>query len=175
VAFSPNSAELASASEDCTVKIWDVNNGDCLHTLNGHIEGVNSVAFSPESTLLASVSWDHIVNIWDTSIGDCLQTLNIRLGCKNISFDTTGSYLHVSTGTIRIGASQSVSSTIAIDSQTPEYKGLGLSSDRTWITRNSENLLWLPSEYRAHCSAISGNIIGMKSSNGRVLILEIRS
>ena len=33
VAFSHDSAWLASASEDCTVKIWDTSSGECLQTL----------------------------------------------------------------------------------------------------------------------------------------------
>src|SRR5437763_4032940 len=36
VAFSHNSARLASASHDKTVKIWDASSGECLQTLEGH-------------------------------------------------------------------------------------------------------------------------------------------
>src|SRR4051794_28248461 len=34
--FSHDSARLASASDDKTVKIWDANSGECLQTLEGH-------------------------------------------------------------------------------------------------------------------------------------------
>jgi WD40 repeat protein len=36
VAFSPDSARLASASYDSTVKIWNASSGKCLQTLEGH-------------------------------------------------------------------------------------------------------------------------------------------
>src|SRR5215469_5109689 len=77
VAFSPDSARLASASCDRTVKIWDASSGECLQTLEGHSDWVRSVAFSPDSARLASAaaSHDKTVKIWDASSGECLQTL----------------------------------------------------------------------------------------------------
>src|SRR5436305_12462609 len=36
VAFSHDSARLASASGDRTVKIWDGSSSECLQTLDGH-------------------------------------------------------------------------------------------------------------------------------------------
>src|SRR5947207_1781204 len=75
VAFSPDSARLASASLDKTVKIWDASSGECLQTLEGHSNRVLSVAFSPDSARLASVSYD-TVKIWDASSGECLQTIS---------------------------------------------------------------------------------------------------
>ena len=74
MAFSPDSARLASASYDNTVKIWDASSGECLQTLEGHSNRVTSVAFSPDSARLASASKDNTVKIWDASSGECLQT-----------------------------------------------------------------------------------------------------
>lgn len=55
---------LASASFDSTIKLWDVELGHLLHSLNGHREPVYSVAFSPNAEYLASGSLDKCVNIW---------------------------------------------------------------------------------------------------------------
>ena len=70
VAFSPDSARLASGSLDKTVKIWDASSGECLQTLEGHSAAVWSVAFSPDSARLASGSLDKTVKIWDASSGE---------------------------------------------------------------------------------------------------------
>jgi WD40 repeat protein len=38
VAFSHNSILVASASNDRTVKIWEIATGQCLQTLEGHLD-----------------------------------------------------------------------------------------------------------------------------------------
>ncbi|KAF5844173.1 hypothetical protein GGP41_002253 [Bipolaris sorokiniana] len=171
-----DSARLASGSSDNTVKIWDTTNGECLSTLQGHSDWVRSVAFSHDSTRLASGSSDNTVKIWDASSGECLQTLSIgrRLYC--ISFDIFGSSLHTDIGTIEINVPPRVASPLPFHSelQRPQYQGLALSADGVWITYNSENLLWLPSEYRPACSAVSGETIVVGVGTGRVWICNVQ-
>jgi WD40 repeat protein len=76
VAFSAKGDLLASGSEDTTVKIWDVNTGNCLKTLLGHKDRVRSVAFSPDGRELASSGDDGTVRIWNLATGNCLAVLN---------------------------------------------------------------------------------------------------
>ena len=80
VAFSHDSAWLASASRDNTIKIWDTNSGECLETLKGHSNWVRAVAFSYDLTQLVSASDDNTIKIWDTKNGECLQTLKGHSG-----------------------------------------------------------------------------------------------
>ena len=91
VAFSPNGQQLASGSDDHTVRLWDASTGKCLQTLKGHGGWVNSVAFSPNGQQLASGSNDRTVRLWDASTGKCLRTLEVY--GHNVSFSPDGSNL----------------------------------------------------------------------------------
>lgn len=65
VAFSPDGKQLASASRDSTVRLWDVATGAPLQTLEDHSDYVRAVAFSPDGKQLASASRDGTIRLWD--------------------------------------------------------------------------------------------------------------
>jgi WD40 repeat protein len=58
VAWSPDGSQLASASDDNTVRIWDARTGQEVSKLQGHSSYVNSVSWSPDGSQLASASYD---------------------------------------------------------------------------------------------------------------------
>ncbi|KAH6856903.1 WD40-repeat-containing domain protein [Chaetomium sp. MPI-CAGE-AT-0009] len=75
-AGSPGAARLASASHDDTVKIWNPATGQCIATLNGHMNIVRSVAWSPDAAQLVSGSDDKSIKIWDPATGQCVATFS---------------------------------------------------------------------------------------------------
>lgn len=75
VTFSPDGLHLASASSDCTVKLWSLARERELRTLQGHNSWITSVAFSPDGRLLASGSGDDTVKLWEVASGRQVQTL----------------------------------------------------------------------------------------------------
>jgi WD40 repeat protein len=75
VAFSPDGQLLATASSDCTARVWDPVTGRHLRTLTGHNDPVRGVAFSPDGQLLATASDDSTARVWDPATGKHLNTL----------------------------------------------------------------------------------------------------
>ncbi|HEY9607250.1 MAG TPA: NB-ARC domain-containing protein [Allocoleopsis sp.] len=75
VLFSPDGSTLLSASENQTVKLWDVRTGQCLRTLEGYSNSVLSVALSCGGQLLASSGRDQLLRLWDVATGDCITTM----------------------------------------------------------------------------------------------------
>jgi WD40 repeat protein len=69
LAYSPDSALLATASIDQTVRIWDAHTGQQLRVLD-HPDAVNNVAFSPDGQSLATLDFDGTIRIWD-ACADC--------------------------------------------------------------------------------------------------------
>lgn len=69
LAYSPDSALLATASIDHTVLIWDAQTGQELRVLD-HPDAVNNVAFNPDSQSVATLDFDGTIRIWDACT-DC--------------------------------------------------------------------------------------------------------
>ncbi|KAK3809385.1 MAG: WD40-repeat-containing domain protein [Benniella sp.] len=66
---------VASASEDNSVRLWDVATGDRRRTLTGHTEGAMGVAYAPYGVQIVTCSKDHTVRLWDAGTGECCKVL----------------------------------------------------------------------------------------------------
>jgi small GTP-binding protein len=65
VAWSPDGRRALSGADDHTVRLWDVETGDCLRVLEGHSDIVNSVAWSPDGRRAVSASRNGVLRVWD--------------------------------------------------------------------------------------------------------------
>jgi WD40 repeat protein len=69
MAFSHAGGQLASASHDGTVRIWDAASGGTIKTLKGHTGVVHAVAWSADDKRLVSGSLDKTARIWSVATG----------------------------------------------------------------------------------------------------------
>jgi WD40 repeat protein len=75
VAITPDRRSAVSASDDNTLRVWDLNSGLCLHTLEGHEDSVFALAINPDRCSAVSASRDKTLRVWDLNSGLCLHTL----------------------------------------------------------------------------------------------------
>ena len=72
VGFSNDNKYVVSGSDDNSVRIWSVDNGEEMMTLEGHTSFVKSVGFSNDNKYIVSLSYDHTKRVWNVSDGTCL-------------------------------------------------------------------------------------------------------
>ena len=93
VDFSPDGTTLASGSWDRTVRLWDVQTGQNIATLEGHTGDVTSVEFSPDGRILASGSrYDGTVLLWDVQSPQ-LQSPTLEIIAGNYQRGVPGTVL----------------------------------------------------------------------------------
>jgi WD40 repeat protein/transcriptional regulator with XRE-family HTH domain len=90
VTYSPSRKVIATGNEDCTIRLWNVETGECLHILKGHEGWVWSVTFSLDGTFLISAGEDATMRIWEANTGECkgiLQGHTSRIWCTAVNRD----------------------------------------------------------------------------------------
>ncbi|NJL49449.1 MAG: NACHT domain-containing protein, partial [Leptolyngbyaceae cyanobacterium SM2_5_2] len=75
LAWDPTSQRLASGSADYTIRLWQVETGQCLRVIAGHTNKIRSVAWNPVQPLLASAGDDETLRLWDTETGEQMRLL----------------------------------------------------------------------------------------------------
>jgi len=75
VTFSADGRRILSGSWDRSLRLWDVESGECLQVFKGHTNSVKSLAFTSDGRRALSGSGDKPIRVWDVDSGRCLRML----------------------------------------------------------------------------------------------------
>lgn len=62
-------------SADNTARVWDMEIGDCVLLLGGHMGPITNVAAAADGSLLITTSSDGSARVWELEKGECLAVL----------------------------------------------------------------------------------------------------
>jgi WD40 repeat protein len=74
IAFSPDGS-LVAAPADEAAKVFDVETGEQVALLQGHVGLVSSASFSPDGTFLVTAGFDRTAQVWDLDTGAAVLVL----------------------------------------------------------------------------------------------------
>ncbi|XP_043910256.1 notchless protein homolog 1 [Protopterus annectens] len=72
--LNPECRFLASASKDCTIRIWDTVLGQCCKILTGHTQSVTCLKWGGDNLIFSS-SQDRTIKVWRAEDGALCRTL----------------------------------------------------------------------------------------------------
>jgi len=81
VAVTPDGRHAVSASNDRTLRLWDLETGQTLRILQGHTDNISAVAITPDGRRAVSASWDRTLRVWDLETGQTIRILEGHRGC----------------------------------------------------------------------------------------------
>ena len=80
LSFNKYAKILASTSTDKNIKVWNINDGTCLNTLEGHLTSVLKVFWIYYGTHLISSGGDGLIKFWNVKNSECINTVQAHEG-----------------------------------------------------------------------------------------------
>ncbi len=175
VAFSPDSAMLASGSADGAVRLWRRQPAGAVGAaLTGHTSRVLSVAFSPDGRQVVSGAEDGTVRVWNVPTGRAVGQ-PLRMDAEAfpavVAFSPDGRLLLAggTTGTVRVWDATTRQPLGDLrDGHADTVAALSFSADGrtlTTIAVDSSFVMWdLTTRTAAYAATVPGNIEGQLDS-----------
>ena len=126
--------QLVATSNNSTIKIWRVSDGNLYKTLSDNGTKVTGIAFHPDGELLASTGNDKNVKLWEITSGKVARSFNIENEGYTLAFDLDGNIL----GIVLVGGIELWNvwdSELLYYSKRPPWLGYGFTLGGPYITQ----------------------------------------
>ncbi len=140
--YTPDGKIIVSGSDDYTIKLWNVETGECLKTLKGHCGCINTLTVSSDGKIIVSGSDDYTIKLWNIETGECVKTLMGHTNeVKSLQLTSNDKNIIVisNSNMIKILDIESGKSLRTIEDYTSSNSSLSISSDGNTIVFNNEN------------------------------------
>lgn len=75
IAITPDGRFAITSTQDGALKVWDIERGQLVRVLEGHVPGVAEIALAPDGRSAISASLGGTLEVWDISSGRVLRTI----------------------------------------------------------------------------------------------------
>ncbi len=93
VCMTPDGQWIITGDDNGHIKVWDLESGRCLKTLEGHSAKVWCVRMMADGRHIVSGSWDMSVRVWDLDTGGCVRILSGKIEIWGVSVTPDSRYL----------------------------------------------------------------------------------
>ncbi|KAL8940747.1 MAG: hypothetical protein Q9211_002128 [Gyalolechia sp. 1 TL-2023] len=185
MAFSPNNKLLAftdfeedKSGYSASLCLWDVRAARLRFKFDWDLWFKNKIVFGPDSRLVAVVSDyydddddddDYGILVWNTQTGERILTQRSHSYKPRVEFLAGIDALFIDGKPYATGTAKLTEAEVARYSRS--ISSLQIDKSRTWVTKSSERVLWLPPERRPDAYAVWGNQMAISSNNGLITFL----
>nr|RBQ96757.1 hypothetical protein FVER53263_20545 [Fusarium verticillioides] len=151
IALSPDGQLVGSASRDNTIRIWDVSTLLPRWKSVCDAEGILELCFSSDSKLLASLSEDRQLYIWGVISAAPSEAPQGSASISDVAY-SPDNQTAATTDWPEFGGEVALRETVT----GRVTCSIGLRYNGDWIAQGSENLLWVPPQYRPTDGSFKG-------------------
>jgi WD40 repeat protein len=187
VAWSPDGREIASASWDATIRIWDTTTGEQVRIIQGDDQFI-ALDWSPDGHLLAATVWDSPILLYDSATTQKMGELGAGdSSTTRLAWSPDGALLasadNEQPSTIRLWNVAEQTETAVLQGHTEEITNLTWSTDssrlisssldstaRVWGADGAEQFLLSGHEYGVYDAAWSPDQTQILTTGGDNLL-----